>query len=105
MTVTALFRDFLILKKAKLKFEENWKKVHSSDVKWNGDFLMHYTIEVVGRDNSRCWRFLTPRKVFAWDETDEGYRYWANISDDWCVFIRNNINKITIDKMSKGIKL
>ena len=105
MTVTALFRDFLILKKVKQKFEKNWKKVHSSDVKWNDDFLMHYTIEVLGRDKSVSWRFLSPKKVFGWSQTDEGYAFWLHISDDWDHFIRKNKDKITIDKMSEGIKL
>jgi hypothetical protein len=93
----------LVFDLIKFGLEKNWKNLHSSDVIWNDDFLMHYAIEVLGRDNSTCWRFLTPKKVFTWDKTDEGYGFWSKICDDWDVFIRENKNKITIDKMSERI--
>ena len=101
MTTTALFRDFLILNKAKQKFERNWNKIHPSNkISWKGDFLTHYMLDTLLRSKTRYWRFLAPRRGFSWDETNEGYDFWSDISSEWDQFIRENKDKIAPSELS-----
>lgn len=95
MTTTALFRDFLILNKAKQKFEKNWRMCHDSNAEWKNDFLSRYCVDVLGRSEKEYWHYLSPKKVFPWEKSKEGFDFWGIINQKWFAYFDDNQKKVT----------
>ena len=90
MTLTALFRDFLIIHKAKRKFERYFLIGHPEFRKeggamdWDHD---HYESHIRRsgekfsvRRPSVMMGYIIDDAVFMWSETEEGKNYWLNLA-------------------------
>ena len=90
MTLTALFRDFLIIHKAKRKFERNFLIGHPEFRKGDGTMdwghdcyeshIRRYGEKFPMRKPSVMIGYNIDDAVFMWSETEEGKNYWLGLA-------------------------
>lgn len=109
MTVTALFRDFLIQHKAKQKYENAFNynyDVPSLSVErivWDHDGLFKLVLKRMSSAGNVTYTTAVAHgligintcfEVIRWDRTDDGYDYWDGLASKWTAHYRKNIHLI-----------
>lgn len=84
-----IFIRFLKKHKAYHKFLSNCFSNNGYTARMNSRNQMTVNDFIKDELKNRC---LFINKAFVWDETNEGYRFWYTISNEW-EKIRNIINK------------
>jgi len=79
MNKTTDFYLFLAKRNALAKFKKNWKRVKG------GILISSYL-----KDDTRH-RVLS--SAFSWGDTQEGFRFWADINREWEIKIKNGKTK------------
>lgn len=99
MTLTALLRDFLIVRKAKGQFEANMlacqPQLAGPDGRfdWTGGKYEKYVKSIIKRIGySFCLENMLGLEIgsatFSWLSTKEGADYWANLCYDFHKFVK-----------------
>ena len=97
MTLTVLLRDFLIVRKAKRRFEENMLACQPQLVgpdgrfDWTGGKYENYVRSIIKRRGySFCLEnmlgFEIGSATFSWSSTKEGADYWGKLCRDFPKF-------------------
>ena len=100
MTLTALFRDFLIAHRAKRKFEKNLiygNPTHSflrlGKFDWADDALVKYIASNQVHDRVEPIMLIGQHAasfMFYWADTPERIYYWQSLCDEWHKFYEKN---------------
>ena len=112
MTLTALFRDFLIKNKIKQKFEKNFLAMHpefkteDGRFDWSNDRYAKYILSHIAfADNSlNLASFIgvnCAQTTFYWDSTDEGDEFWRYYAKEWINYLKSSEH--VINNAIKGL--
>ena len=110
MTLTALFRDFLIKNKIKQKFEKNFLAMHpefkteDGRFDWSNDryakYILSHTTSVGNPLNPALLIGVNcAQTTFYWDRTDEGDNFWWSYAKEWILYSSEHV----INNATKGL--
>ena len=110
MTVTALFRDFLIINKAKQKYEHCFSGFFGAEINlrlgWQNNRLWKYiSAKVINEYGEYYYRQLgyvcltgkgCSHSTFSWLNTHEGFDFWNDLTDRWVDYLNEHRHKLNI---------
>lgn len=98
MTYTELFRDWLIKKRIKKKFEDaynnnRWQGVFNyankrPPIDWKRDFFTKLMIKEF--PHYQKFSFLGPTDIIWWSQNDREYSMWKKLNKEWLEYAIDN---------------